>query len=205
MGKALLIIFVKNPELGRAKTRLAATVGEEAALAIYKRLLERTKSITQPLAVDKTVFYDQALGENDLWSAEDYSKEVQSTGDLGVKMLEAFQSSFAKGYERICIIGSDCYDLTTEILNQAFSSLEKHDAVIGEAVDGGYYLIGMNRLITDVFQNKKWSTEEVFPSTIQDFKKKGISYFELPILNDVDTEEDLGDWAQDILKGHRKA
>ncbi|KYG76296.1 hypothetical protein EV198_3188 [Roseivirga ehrenbergii] len=205
MGKALLIIFVKNPVLGRAKTRLAATVGEEAALAIYKRLLERTKSITQPLAVDKTVFYDQALGENDLWSAEGFSKDLQSNGDLGEKMLAAVQSAFQQGYERICVIGSDCYDLTTEILEQAFSALEKHDAVIGGAVDGGYYLIGMNRLITDVFQNKKWSTEEVFPSTIQDFKNKGLSYFELPVLNDVDTEEDLGDWAQDILKEHKKA
>jgi len=205
MGKALLIIFVKNPELGKAKTRLAATVGEEAALAIYKRLLERTKSITQPLAVDKTVFYDQALGENDLWSAEGFSKDLQSNGDLGEKMLAAVQSAFQQGYERICVIGSDCYDLTTDILNQAFSSLENHDAVIGEAVDGGYYLIGMNRLITEVFQNKKWSTEEVFPSTIQDFKNKGLSYFQLPVLNDVDTEEDLGDWAQDILKEHKKA
>lgn len=205
MGKALLIIFVKNPELGKAKTRLAATVGEEAALAIYKRLLERTKSITQPLAVDKTVFYDQALGENDLWSEGGFSKDLQSNGDLGEKMLAAVQSAFQQGYERICVIGSDCYDLSTEILNQAFSSLENNDAVIGEAVDGGYYLIGMNRLITDVFQNKKWSTQEVFPSTIQDFKNKGFSYFELPVLNDVDTEEDLGDWAQDILKEHKKA
>tara|TARA_R110001592_G_scaffold256196_2_gene519898 strand:+ start:2619 stop:3236 length:618 start_codon:yes stop_codon:yes gene_type:complete len=205
MGKALLIIFVKNPELGRAKTRLAATVGEEAALAIYKRLLERTKSITQPLAVDKTVFYDQALGENDLWSENGFSKALQTKGDLGEKMLAAVQSAFQQGYERICVIGSDCYDLTTDILEQAFSSLENNEAVIGEAVDGGYYLIGMNRLITDVFQNKKWSTEEIFPSTIQDFKKKGLSCFELPVLNDVDTEEDLGDWAQGILKEHKKA
>ncbi|WP_339606980.1 TIGR04282 family arsenosugar biosynthesis glycosyltransferase [uncultured Roseivirga sp.] len=205
MGKALLIIFVKNPVLGRAKTRLAATIGEEAALAIYKRLLERTKSITQPLAVDKTVFYDQVLGENDLWSEGGFSKNLQSNGDLGEKMLAAVQSAFQQNYERICIIGSDCYDLTTETLEQGFSALEKHDAVIGGAVDGGYYLIGMNRLITDVFQNKKWSTEEVFPSTIQDFKNKGLSYFELPVLNDVDTEEDLGDWAQDILKERKKA
>tara|TARA_R110000796_G_scaffold118864_1_gene232783 strand:- start:158209 stop:158826 length:618 start_codon:yes stop_codon:yes gene_type:complete len=205
MGKALLIIFVKNPVLGKAKTRLAATVGEEAALAIYKRLLERTKSITQPLAVDKTVFYDRDLGKNDLWSVEGFSKALQTKGGLGEKMLAAVQSAFQQGYERICVIGSDCYDLTTEILEEAFSALEKHDAVIGEAVDGGYYLIGMNRLITEVFQNKKWSTEEVFPSTIQDFKNKGLSYFQLPVLNDVDTEEDLGDWAQDILKEHKKA
>lgn len=205
MGKALLIIFVKNPELGRVKTRLAITVGEEAALAIYKRLLERTKSITQPLAVDKAVFYDQTLGENDLWSGDGFSKALQTKGDLGEKMLSAFQASFEKGYEHICIIGSDCYDLSTDILNQAFSALKNHDVVIGAAEDGGYYLIGMNRLITDVFQNKKWSTEEVFPSTIQDFKNKGLSYFELPVLNDVDTEEDLGDWAHSIMEEHKKA
>ena len=203
MKKSLLIIFVKNPELGRAKTRLAATVGNEAALAIYKRLLERTKTITAPLNVDKTVFYDRILGENDLWSDEGFDKSVQPEGDLGERMISAFQASFNKGYEHICIIGSDCYDLSTEVLDQAFEALESNDAVIGGAKDGGYYLIGMNRLIPAVFQNKPWSTAEVFPSTVQDFKDNEVSYYELPVLNDVDTENDLGDWAQDILTEYK--
>ena len=199
MKKSLLIIFVKNIELGRAKTRLAATVGDEAALAVYKKLLEKTKSITQPLTVDKTVFYDRVLGENDLWSVEGFSKAVQPQGDLGERMLAAFESSFSKGYERICIIGSDCYDLSTEVLHHAFYMLNTNNAVIGAAKDGGYYLVGMNRLISDVFKNKEWSTDKVFSSTVEDFKRNEDTYFELPVLNDVDTEEDLGDWAQDIF------
>lgn len=199
MTEELLIIFAKNPELGRVKTRLAATVGDHAALDIYMRLLERTKQITSPLPFDKTVFYDRILVEEDLWSAKVFTKDVQPEGDLGQRMSTAFQSSFEKGYKRICIIGSDCYELTTEILSDAFNALKTKDTVIGGAKDGGYYLVGMNQWLPEIFLNKAWSTAEVYPSTIKDFIKLGMTFTELPKLNDIDREEDLGPWADDLL------
>lgn len=199
MTEELLIIFVKNPELGRVKTRLAATVGDHAALDIYMRLLERTKQITRPLPFDKTVFYDRILAKEDLWKAQGFAKDVQPEGDLGQRMSIAFQSSFEKGYKRICIIGSDCYELTTEILSDAFKALESKNTVIGGAKDGGYYLVGMNQWLPEIFLNKAWSTAEVYPSTIKDFIKLGMTFTELPKLNDIDREEDLGSWADDLL------
>jgi hypothetical protein len=199
MSKELLIIFVKNPGLGRVKTRLAASVGDPTALSIYLRLLERTKEVTISLHTDKVVFYDQFLAEGDIWSGGRFLKDVQPEGDLGYRMSIAFQKAFKKGYKRVCIIGSDCYELSTEVLNNAFAALSVSEAVIGGANDGGYYLVGMSHYKPEIFENKQWSTAEVYSSTIQNFKELGLSFKELPKLNDIDREEDLGSWANDLL------
>jgi rSAM/selenodomain-associated transferase 1 len=116
---------------------------------------------------------------------------VQQGPTLGEKMQEAFEKMFTAGYKRVCIIGSDCYELTTTIIDNAFTALEKNDAVIGPAADGGYYLLGLGKMIPAVFGNKEWSTDTVYQSTIADFKNAGCSYEILPILNDVDNIEDV--------------
>ena len=199
MKDQLLIIFVKNPELGKAKTRLAAGIGKEAALHVYKRLLERTKEISSGLSSDKVVFYNDFIDYQDLWPNDIYQKALQIAGDLGQKMEAAFRWAFEMGYQKVCIIGSDCYDLTTEILETAFEKLENHNAVIGPSVDGGYYLLGMTQLNSSVFKNKDWSTSSVFDSTIESFNSQNLNYFQLETLNDIDTKEDLGDWASDLI------
>jgi len=199
MGDQLLIIFVKNPELGKAKTRLAASIGDKAALKVYKRLLERTLEITSPLRFDKAVFYNEYVDENDLWPNEPFVKKLQATGDLGQKMETATNWAFEQGYQKICIIGSDCYDLTTSQLREAFACLQNHDAVIGPAQDGGYYLVGLSKACPSIFRNKEWSTETVFTDTERDFLTEGLTYCKLEVLNDVDTKEDLGDWASDLI------
>lgn len=198
MKNQLLIIFVKNPELGKAKTRLAATIGDESALEVYKRLLNRTRDITQDVNADKVVFYNQFVDDQDLWHNDVYEKKLQIQGNLGEKMLNAFEWAFSSGYEQVCIIGSDCYDLTTEIIDGAFTSLQTNQAVIGPSEDGGYYLIGMSKFLPQVFKNKEWSTETVFSETIKDFEEGALSFETLTTLNDIDTEEDLGDWASDL-------
>lgn len=190
--KRLLLIFVKNPELGKCKTRLAATIGDQKALAFYKEMLERTKEMAGKVNATKAVFYSQFIDHEDLWPENDtYIKQLQNQGDLGAKMLAAFEWGFAEGYESICIIGSDCYALTAEIVNDAFNQLEQKEAVIGPSTDGGYYLLGMNTLIPALFQQKNWSTETVTPDTEADLKRLQKSYcFTIP-LTDIDTEEDL--------------
>lgn len=195
MNKSLLIIFAKNPELGKVKTRLAATLGDEVALAIYFQLLTKTRQVTEGLNEDKVVYYSNYLEEGDLWNEDSFRKAVQSEGDLGVRMKNAFADAFDQGYERVCIIGSDCMEITTEILEEAFGKLHNRDAVIGASEDGGYYLLGMSKMTPEFFDNKAWSTDEVFISTLEDFEKLGLDYAELPVLNDVDIQKDLGDWA----------
>ncbi|GAB3532326.1 TIGR04282 family arsenosugar biosynthesis glycosyltransferase [Pontibacter brevis] len=189
--KKLLMLFVRNPELGKVKTRLAAAVGEEKALDIYLQLLRHTCQVTKGLPVQKLVYYSNAVDTNDLWPNEHYQKQVQPQGDLGEKMEGAFAAAFAEGYTAVVIIGSDCLQLTADIVLQAYRQLEQHDVVIGPALDGGYYLLGMNRLYPELFRNKRWSTRHVFPDTLQDVERLQLSHALLPSLSDVDYVEDL--------------
>ena len=191
MANALLIIFVKQPQLGKVKTRLAATIGDEQALQIYLKLLKRTQTITMPLNEDKAVYYTPNIQYDDLWEETHYRKARQPDGDLGERMLRAFEESFAQGYQRVCIIGSDCYQLTTEVIEQAFKALSTHDLVIGPSTDGGYYLLGMRQLYPELFRGKHWSTASVGKDTIADAERMQLRWFALPMLSDVDEEDDL--------------
>ncbi|PRY07393.1 hypothetical protein CLV24_12342 [Pontibacter ummariensis] len=186
------MLFVRNPELGKVKTRLAAAVGPEKALEIYLHLLEHTRKVTQEVPVEKLVYYSNEVEQDDLWPNEHYQKRVQPAGELGEKMEASFAAAFEEEYASVVIIGSDCLQLTQEIVAQAFEELKTHEVVIGPALDGGYYLLGMNRLHADLFRNKQWSTEHVFPDTLQDVQRLNLSYALLPRLSDVDYVEDLG-------------
>lgn len=189
--KNALLIFTRNPELGNCKTRLAATIGDQAALDIYTLLLQHTVSITQNLNVTKEVHYSVKVRENDLWDDSVYNKKQQMGYDLGIRMEHAFAESFAEGYERIIIIGSDMYDLSQKDLELAFHELETHDYVLGPAEDGGYYLFGMKSLNSQVFKNKTWGTETVLKDTLEDIKENNIKLLELR--NDIDYYDDIKD------------
>lgn len=191
MDKNLLIIFVKSPLLGKVKTRLAATIGDEKALEAYIKLLNRTKEVTQSLNCTKRVYYTWEVEENDLWSEGGYVKYAQTGDDLGERMKNAFKDGFSDGFENIAIIGSDCYELSSTEIVEAFNELNKTDIVIGPAADGGYYLLGMNRYYPEIFDNKKWSTESVFIDTIEDIVRMDLKHKNLKTLSDIDNVEDL--------------
>ena len=190
MNNKALIIFVRKPELGKVKTRLAATLGNEKALTVYVELIEHTCAISGPANADKFIFYADSIGENDIWGEPGFTKKLQVNGDLGGKMKDAFTVLFKQGYEHVVIIGSDCFELSTRIIDEAFKLLEQKEVVIGPAEDGGYYLLGMKTLLPFIFENKHWSTGHVFQQTITDLQKENISFAELITLTDVDTEED---------------
>ncbi|WP_296619391.1 TIGR04282 family arsenosugar biosynthesis glycosyltransferase [Marivirga sp.] len=200
--KHLLIIFVKNPELGKCKTRLAATIGNQKALNFYKNMLKRTKEVAEDVNADKAVYYSSFIDENDLWSNQrPFYKYLQNLNpDLGIKMQSAFEEAFQGGYESVCIIGSDCYDLDEKVVDQAFKSLESKDAVLGPCNDGGYYLLGMNQLHPELFKNKNWSTETVASDSIQDFKNLNLKYVLLEELTDIDNEEDLMSIPDEVIE-----
>ena len=189
--QALLIIFVKNPEKGHVKTRLAASIGDEKALEIYLQLLAHTRKVTTDLEVHKAVFYSKHIDENDEWPSPPFLKRIQCEGGLGIKMAEAFKQAFQMGYQKVCLIGTDIYELTPEVIEEAFLSLSKHDTVIGPAKDGGYYLIGMKKLHASIFEGKTWSTPTVCQDTIQDIENLGLSCQLVDTLNDIDEFDDL--------------
>ncbi len=189
----LLLIFTRNPELGKGKRRLAATIGDEAALNIYRFLLQHTVSVTENLAFDKRVYYSEKIGNNDIWKEDFYTKKLQQGQDLGIRMANAFLEGFADGFEKICIIGSDLYDLEQTDIENAFLALNDHDFVVGPAADGGYYLLGMKIWKPSLFEKKTWGTDTVLAATLTDLKKEKVHL--LPTKNDVDTYEDIKDVA----------
>ena len=189
MNTNALIIFTRNPELGKVKTRLAKSIGDQKALTVYKDLLQHTMEQTQFLNCDKYVFYDSEIVNNDIWNPNFYHKKSQSKGDLGKRMQAAFELLFLQGYKKCVIIGSDLFDLETAIINQAFDVLETQETVLGPAEDGGYYLLGLKKMQLALFQNKDWGTSTVLQSTLNDLDSKQL--FLLKTLNDIDTLEDL--------------
>ena len=183
-----LIIFARKPEVGKVKTRLAASIGNHRALDIYKLLLNHTRSVAKAANATTFIFVTETVTD-DFWSS--FPCELQKGENLGEKMQNAFELIFAKGYKKCVIIGSDCPELSTGIINNAFELLKDHAVVIGGANDGGYYLLGTKKLVPSLFQNKAWSTASVFENTIQDFINENLSYKQLPFLNDLDEEKDI--------------
>lgn len=189
MSNPLIMVFVRNPELGRVKTRLAKSVGDQAALETYKTLSKHTFKVISEIDSDKLIFYSDKIQDNDVWTATNCKKQIQTKGDLGQKMLAAFQYGFSLGYQKILIIGSDLYSLRPKHIESAFEQLENYDVVIGPALDGGYYLLGLNFIIPKIFKQKQWSTSSVLKETLSDLKEFNVNLLEP--LNDIDTYEDL--------------
>lgn len=186
-----LILFVKDPVPGQVKTRLAKAIGDQKACEVYRTLLKNTLDISLPLACPKFVYYADAVNEDDQWNVPGYIKKLQEGENLGERMYNAFKDLFYLGFEKVIIIGSDCYDLSTEIIQEGFSQLHTKKVVIGPALDGGYYLLGMSVLIPELFFDKAWSTDQLMDQTINELRRMDISWSLLPELRDIDNMDDF--------------
>lgn len=184
----LIIVFVKNIRLGKVKTRLAQSIGDAATFEIYKHLVAITEQVTQATAVPLHIYFSDTIIDSKWEGAQ---KFVQEGNDLGERMYNAFQHAFEQGYKRVIGVGSDLPDLTTDILHKGLRAIQFADVVFGPASDGGYYMLGMNRMIPTIFQNKPWSTEQLLTITLSELEREHLSYMLLEELNDVDTLEDL--------------
>ena len=188
LNKSLLLVFSKNPTLGKVKTRLAKTIGKEKALEVYKALLKKTASVLEELEVDIHLYYSDYIEKDDLFSTVATQKKIQTGTQLGERMANAFQQSFVS-YNKVVIIGTDLWTLEIQDIKNAFKALEQHSAVIGPSPDGGYYLLGITAFIPQIFINKEWGTSSVLPNTLNDLK--AVTHHLLQEKNDVDTFSDL--------------
>lgn len=194
MNKAL-IIFAKEPVPGRVKTRLARDVGEQAAAELYSAMLDDVMAKAALLEdVRLLVFWATKEGEFPLFPAIPRLEMFEQHGaDLGERMANAFMAAFEEGVEECCIIGSDLPDLPHEYLRQAFRTLEDEntDTVLGPCSDGGYYLLGMRRFCSRLFEDVPWSTSQVLKTTLERARESGLAVELLPEWHDIDTLEDL--------------
>lgn len=189
--RTALIIFVRHPELGKVKTRLAKGIGNEKALFVYHLLLGHTRQITIPLNCRKFIYYTDQVIEHDIWTFPGYTKRQQFGEDLGARMSNAFKELFEQGFKRVMIIGSDCYQLQTHVLEQGIDALNDNDVVVGPTFDGGYYLLGCNHYIPELFTDKDWSTNQVATQTISTISQLKLNHSLLEKLHDVDEAADL--------------
>ena len=181
-----LIVFLRLPERGKVKTRLAEGLGPDEALRIYTLLTNHTLATAARLARPVYLFYDGGLPEDKTAS---FSYQIQGQGDLGQKMMHAL-SFVLRLHPKAVVIGSDCPGITQGILMEAFSRLEEVDIVIGPATDGGYYLLGCKKIIPDLFHSIDWGTDAVLKQTMEKIRGTNLSWHFLPTLNDIDTAED---------------
>ncbi|MEM6358522.1 MAG: TIGR04282 family arsenosugar biosynthesis glycosyltransferase [Bacteroidota bacterium] len=186
----LLIVFCKNPTLGKVKTRLAKSIGDEKALAVYKKLLEHTHKVANECTSDYAVYYSNYVNKNDLWVEASY-KALQYGDDIGERMSNAISDGLTRGYSSVVLIGADIYELSLEVIDSAFSELKSNDVVLGPAKDGGYYLIGMKKPCSELFQLRKWSSSVVLRDTVERIKIQELNYSLVDQLNDIDFLEDL--------------
>lgn len=185
-----LLIFAKNPRAGEVKTRLGNKLGQDKAVAVYRKLIQYTVSQVKPLRFNKKLWYGNEVPATDLWDEISPERELQPAGDLGFKMSFAFRQAFRRGAQKVIIIGSDCPGLSTAILQEAETALNYSDLVLGPAEDGGYYLLGMSDYYP-LFDDIAWSTHSVARTTLGMAQKQDLSHFLLPTLTDLDTPEDL--------------
>lgn len=187
----VLIVFLRNPVEGRVKSRLAASVGEQKALSVYRQLNEHTRQVALECNADTHVFYSDFVDHDDQWLQSDFGKHQQEGDDSGTRMLNALIMADEMGYSKKVIIGSDCPEITTEIINDAFQKLDEYDVVIGPAMGGDYYLVGVEEIYTELFKEIDWDSKNVFDQTIRVLQNNGVIWYETPILSDVEVEEDL--------------
>jgi uncharacterized protein len=193
--KAVILLFVKAPVKGQVKSRLAAEVGEETALDLYRCfVLDIVNTLDNSCHPFRMFFYphdgDSALAT---LLGRRHHFLPQEGNDLGKRMENAFRRIFSEGFDRAVLIGSDIPDLTPAVFHEALDSLENNDVVIGPAADGGYYLIGFHKrsLLPRIFDEREWSTDRVFRETLEILRGASLRIHLAPEWRDVDTREDL--------------
>ncbi len=194
-----LIVFTRYPEPGKTKTRMIPALGAEGAANLQRQLTEHTLKQVKKLQSSRSVSleFHFAGGNQQLmreWLGENLTYYPQQTGDLGERMNSAFAQAFAAGINRVVTIGIDCPDIDESLLNQAFELLKQKDLVLGSAEDGGYYLIGLSRLIPELFVGIDWGSDRVLRQTTNIANKLGLEFDYLTTLNDIDRPEDLYIW-----------
>jgi uncharacterized protein len=199
----ILIIFSRYPEAGKTKTRMISALGAVGAAELQRQMTEYTLATAIALESARKVaiaihFSGGNLSLMQQWLGADLDYIPQVAGDLGKKMQSAFDLAFTLGHQRAVIIGTDCPDLDQTILNTAFNSLQHHDLVLGVAEDGGYYLIGLNRPIPELFQQIAWGTAQVLDQTSKIAQQLNLQVDYLITLRDVDRPQDLKIWQKYI-------
>ncbi|NTW83549.1 MAG: glycosyltransferase [Chlorobiaceae bacterium] len=187
----VLAVFSKNPVEGKVKTRLASAIGNARALEIYEALRRLTALAISPVQAQRVIWYTDFVPQTDTLLGPGTEARLQRGSDLGERMQNTFCEIFSSGPRHAVLIGTDCPGISADIIEKAFALLESCDSVLGPAMDGGFYLIGLKQSLPELFLGRTWSTSTVLEETIEKLETAGFSFSLLPELRDIDTFEDL--------------
>ena len=188
-----LLIFLKYPTPGQVKTRLAASVGDDAACETYRACAELTLERLSAFRGEATVCIDppEALGQARAWLGPDWPLRAQQGATLGERLAEATADAFARGAQRVAVIGTDSPWIGANEIEEAFAALARAEVVLGPAQDGGYYLIGLSRAAPEIFDGIAWSTSSVSAETLAKAAALRLRVHLLRLGYDIDRVEDL--------------
>lgn len=195
---AALGIMARYPRAGDTKTRLAADIGAQQAADFYsicaRTIFSEMRNV--PVHISKFIFFtgNSNWDKVSQWTGDGFDLLPQVGTNLGKRLANSFSQLFSSGIERAALIASDVPDISLAVIDEAFSALESNDIVLGPAHDGGYYLIGMNRLNKALFKGIRWGSEEVLQDTLARVVESGLSFYMLPALIDIDSVADLRLW-----------
>lgn len=198
-GRENIILFTRFPQPGKVKTRMIDRLGPQGAAQLHRKMTEQVIYQIQPALqtrkIQLQVYYNGGSHQDmAAWLGRNCTFCIQQGRDLGQRMEHAFAQTVQQGAERILLIGSDCPDITADIITSGLEKLNSHDLVLGPAADGGYYLIGLHAAGNKnaiLFNSINWGTDQVLEQTLTQAKKGGLSYTLLPQLHDIDRPEDL--------------
>jgi len=199
MSRQRLIIFTKYPEPGKVKTRLIPVLGKERAASLHQAMTERTlrwaKSLSRKNPDLIEIWFEGGTRRMmEEWLGPELNYFHQGDGNLGERMARAFSENFQKKKREVVLVGVDCPELTAFHGKAAFNALKNHDLVLGPADDGGYCLIGLKRMVPEIFRSIAWGTGTVHHETLERAKNRDLSVRNLNILHDVDLPQDLPIW-----------
>ena len=192
---SIILLFIRVPAKGSIKSRLAAAIGEDAALELYKNfILDIIDTIEKSGYQFRISFHPPDAGAVLAgWLGPRHHYMPQGGNDLGENMERAFGQVFTEGFTSAVLLGSDIPDLTPAVLCEAIESLRTSDVVMGPAADGGYYLVGCNRdtFLANMFHGIAWGTNTVFQETMSILRRASLRVHLVPEWQDVDTRDDL--------------
>lgn len=191
MSKNALIIIAKYPEEGTVKTRLKGVLSDQERLKLYVTLLTHTVEKLRAIHGVNTFIAFAPEGSHEYFSQFNVGLISLHKGDLGIRMFEAFKEVFDTGYQKAALVGADIPDLSASIILSAMNILSDNDLVYGPAKDGGYYLVGMSRLIREVFEDVPWSSDQTLKKSILKAEEYNYSVDFTETLSDIDTIDDL--------------
>lgn len=195
--QSCVLVFVKYPERGQVKSRLAAEFDENATTELYRCFVEDLLLMLMEKKISISICYTpaDALNKFRKWLGTKHRYVPQHGNNLGMRMKNGCLAAFTRGYENVVLIGSDSPDLPGSFIDTAFQNLKENDVVIGPCPDGGYYLIGFSQhsFFPSVFRDIKWGTEDVFSCTLKKLQSRKLKVYVMPLWNDIDTFDDLWD------------